>query len=136
MWGIDRLSILAFALTKSGPIVVRSSTNVHKRCFTSSSSALSAMQYLLRYSYVPDVLEKRGPFREAHLGLAKQLVEEGTCLSGGPTSEPGASVPKGALFIFSTEAAAHQFLAEDPYVSNGIVTEHSIEEWNVVVQKE
>lgn len=94
------------------------------------------MQYILKYSYIPEVLEKRGPFREEHLGLAKQLIAEGTCLSGGPTSTPGVEVPSGALFIFTTEAAAEEFVAKDPYVSNGIVTDHSIEEWNVVVQKE
>ena len=93
------------------------------------------MQYLLKYKYIPDVLEKRGPFREAHLGLAKQLIADGTCISGGPTAEPGAEVPTGALFIFTTEAAAKQFVEGDPYVSNGIVTKHSIEEWNVVVEK-
>jgi uncharacterized protein YciI len=130
MWGFDRLSVLAFAVSKSGTSRLGSTRSV------TSSSALSAMQYLLKYTYVPDVLEKRGPFRDAHLGLAKQLIAEGTCLSGGPTSEPGAEIPKGALFIFTTEAAAQQFVQGDPYVSNGIVTEHSIEEWNVVVQRE
>jgi uncharacterized protein YciI len=94
------------------------------------------MQYLLTYSYVSDVLEKRGPFREGHLNLAKQLIAEGKCVSGGPTSKPGAQVPTGALFIFNSESAAQQFVNEDPYVSNGIVTEHSILEWNVVVQKD
>ena len=101
-----------------------------------STTALGATQYLLRYDYIPDVLEKRGPYREGHLGLAKQLIEEGTCLSGGPTGQPGMEVPTGALFIFTDLDAAKLFVKEDPYVSNGIVTGHSIEEWNVVVQKE
>ncbi len=38
--------------------------------------------------------------------------------------------------MFTDLAAAQQFVEQDPYVSNGIVTGHSIEEWNVVVQKE
>ena len=38
-----------------------------------------------------------------------------------------------ALFIFNTKEAAEKFVAEDPYVSNGIVTNHSILEWSVVV---
>lgn len=38
-----------------------------------------------------------------------------------------------ALFIFNTKEAAEKFVAEDPYVSNGIVTGHSILEWSVVV---
>ena len=102
----------------------------------SSTTALGATQYLLNYSYIPDVLEKRGPYREGHLGLAKQLIEEGRCLSGGPLGEPGMEVPTGALFIFTDEEAAKLFVEGDPYVSAGIVTEHSIQEWNVVVEKE
>ena len=104
--------------------------------YSTTMTALSATQYLLKYDYIPDVLEKRGPYREGHLGLAKKLIEKGRCLSGGPTGEPGMEVPSGALFIFTDEEAAKLFVEGDPYVSNGIVTGHSIEEWNVVVQKE
>ena len=101
----------------------------------SSTTALSATQYLLHYDYIPEVLEKRGPYREAHLGLAKKLIEEGRCLSGGPTG-PNETTPTGALFIFTDYEAAEQMVANDPYVSNGIVTKHKIEEWNVVVSKD
>lgn len=103
----------------------------------SSTTALSATQYLLHYDYIPEVLEKRGPYREAHLGLAKKLIEEGRCLSGGPTGPAKImEVPTGALFIFTDYEAAEQMVANDPYVSNGIVTKHKIEEWNVVVSKD
>lgn len=102
----------------------------------STTTALSATKFLLRYDYIPDVLEKRGPFREEHLGLAKQMIAEGTCLAGGPTGPVGMEVPTGALFTFTTAEAAKKFVEGDPYVSNGIVTGHSIEEWNVVVEKE
>ena len=56
-------------------------------------------RYLLTYDYVPNVLEKRGPHREGHLGLARTMIECGTCVSGGPTSIPGGDgVPKGGEF--------------------------------------
>ncbi|EED95285.1 predicted protein [Thalassiosira pseudonana CCMP1335] len=90
-------------------------------------------RYLLSYDYIPDVLEKRGPYREGHLGLAKQMLGDEVAVSGGPTLTPGESVPSGALFIFTTKEAAEKFVAEDPYVANGIVTGHSILEWTVVV---
>lgn len=93
-------------------------------------------QYLLQYEYVADVLERRAPFREGHLGLAKELIDQGKCLSGGPTGPAGHEVPTGALFMFTDEASAKHFVEKDPYVSGGIVTSHSILEWNVVVQKE
>ena len=102
----------------------------------STSSALQATQYLLRYDYIPDVLEKRDPYREGHLGLAKQFIADGKCLSGGPTGEVGMEIPSGALFIFTDAESAKAYAASDPYVLNGIVTGHTIEEWNVVLQKE
>ncbi|OEU20961.1 hypothetical protein FRACYDRAFT_164376, partial [Fragilariopsis cylindrus CCMP1102] len=89
--------------------------------------------YLLRYDYIPDVLEKRDPYREGHLGLAKQFIADGTCLSGGPTGDVGMEIPSGALFIFTDAESAKAYAASDPYVLNGIVTGHTIEEWNVVL---
>jgi uncharacterized protein YciI len=130
MWGagsclsLGRASLVAFAASSS-----------QRACF-SSTTRLSAVNYLLKYDYIPEVLEKRGPYREGHLNLAKQLIDEGKCLSGGPTGPPGVSPPTGALFIFTDEESAKAFVEGDPYVSNGIVTGHTIEEWNVVVQKE
>ncbi|KAL3937601.1 MAG: hypothetical protein SGBAC_007326 [Bacillariaceae sp.] len=131
MWGasnIARASVMAF-MTKSTP------TQVIPRAI-STTTTLSATQFMLKYDYIPDVLEKRGPFREGHLGLAKEMIEEGTCLAGGPTGPVGMEVPTGAIFTFTNEEAAKKFVKGDPYVSNGIVTGHSIEEWNVVVEKE
>ena len=68
--------------------------------------------------------------------MAKKMIKENKCLSGGPTGEPDMKVPSGALFIFTELDAAKKFVEEDPYVEHGIVTGHTIEEWNVVVQKE
>jgi uncharacterized protein YciI len=124
---LGRTGAIAFLASRSGAPLAQS---------YSSTTTLGAVQYLLKYDYIPEVLEKRGPFREGHLELAMNLVAEGKCLSGGPTGESGVEVPTGALFIFTDEEAAKLFVKEDPYVANGIVTGHSIEEWNVVVQKE
>mmetsp|Transcript_20792 Transcript_20792/g.30777 ORF Transcript_20792/g.30777 Transcript_20792/m.30777 type:complete len:130 (+) Transcript_20792:158-547(+) len=129
MWGssVARATVMAF--------MARSSPTTTTRSFISSSTSLAATQYLLKYDYIPDVLEKRGPHREEHLGLAQKLVDEGRCLSGGPTGPVGMEVPTGALFIFTDQEAAQQFVKEDPYVSGGIVTGHVIQEYNVVLQK-
>jgi uncharacterized protein YciI len=102
----------------------------------SGSTPLFATNYLLRYDYVPDVLEKRGPYRADHLNLAKRMIAENKCSGGGPVGEINMKVPTGALFIFSDLEAAQSFVKEDPYVENGIVTKHTIEEWNIVVSKE
>ncbi|KAL3809479.1 hypothetical protein ACHAXA_007779 [Cyclostephanos tholiformis] len=65
---------------------------------SSSSSPTPSTRYLLSYDYVPDVLERRGPYREGHLGLANMMIEGGTCVSGGPTLIPGEGVPKGGEY--------------------------------------
>ena len=120
-------------LSRSCAVAFMASTSPRQ---LSSTTMLPATQYLLRYDYVTDVLEKRGPYREGHLALAKEMIAAGKCLSGGPTGEVGMEIPKGALFIFTDADAAHEYVSRDPYVSGGIVTRHTIEEWNVVVQKE
>lgn len=131
-----RASTIAFVAT-SRSATQRHTLHQSSAYYSSGVTALQATtQYLLRYDYIPDVLEKRGPYREGHLGLAKQLIEEGKCVSGGPTSEVGMEVPTGALFIFTDEESAKAFVGADPYVSNGIVTGHTIQQWTVVVQKE
>ena len=66
---------------------------IHTRLFSTPPT-----RYLLSYEYVPDVLEKRGPYREGHLGLAKDMIAEGSCVSGGPSLVPGESVPSGGEY--------------------------------------
>lgn len=63
---------------------------------------------LLVYEYVPDVLEKRGPHREAHLAAAQQLSDAGKCLLGGAAGNP----PSQGIFVMhgmSEQVRARQF---------------------------
>eukprot|EP00985_Skeletonema_marinoi_P024585 scaffold17210_cov139-Skeletonema_marinoi.AAC.1 len=108
------------------------------RTFAQTTSLYSAppKRYLLNYEYIPDVLEKRGPYREGHLGLAKEMAAEGTCVSGGPFNPPGSDIPNGALFVFTTKEAAEKFAAEDPYIEGGIVTKSTISEWTVAIGRD
>ena len=142
MMSINRILAIAATTTRLSTItaftsspIISTSTSTIARSFQTSTSLLSAppTRYLLNYEYIPDVLEKRGPFREGHIGLAKDMIEKGTCISGGPTLIPGEGVPNGALFIFNSKEAAEDFVKGDPYVEGGIVTSHSISEWSVVV---
>ncbi len=87
------------------------------------------MTTVLTYTYVPDIVEKRGPFRPGHLALIDEWVADGRVLAAGATGDP----PTGGLLVFAGDAAsAEEFVAADPYVSGGLVTEHRIEPWNVV----
>ena len=104
---------------------------------------------VLQYDYIPNVLEARGPYREEHLLLAQSMIDAGTCLAGGPyqntnwndntntnNTKNDTNIPVGAYFWFTSPQAAADFVAQDPYVAAGIVTQHSIHEWNVVVAAE
>lgn len=84
---------------------------------------------VLFYDYVPDVLERRAPHRERHLELLRAAVDEGACRMGGVLGDP----PSGAAIVFRDAQAAERFVAEDPYVANGLVTAHRIVPWTIAV---
>jgi len=78
------------------------------------------MHYLLSYDFVDDMAERRVPFRDAHLALARVAHERGDLVVAGAFAEP----PEGAVLIFRGEnaAAVEAFVAADPYVTGGLVT--------------
>ncbi len=89
------------------------------------------MHYLLMYEFVEDYLERRAPFRNAHLGLAWQAHERGDLVLGGALAEPA----DGALLLFQGEGpeTVMAFAEADPYVLNGIVQKWTVRPWTTVV---
>ncbi len=85
--------------------------------------------FLLSYTLAPDYLERRGAFREAHLGHAWAAVERGELVLGGALDTFDE-----ATLLFSGEdpGAAEAFARSDPYVANGIVTAWRVREWLTV----
>jgi hypothetical protein len=49
-------------------------------CCCSPAQPQGPKYHLLSYDYVADILEKRGPYREAHLAAAKQHLDAGVCV--------------------------------------------------------
>ena len=86
--------------------------------------------FLLLYRYVPDILERRGPFRGEHLELVRRWKDDGRILLAGALGDP----PHGAAFAFTVDAPADvdEFVASDPYVAAGLVEDRRVEPWNVV----
>lgn len=85
---------------------------------------------LLEYDYVEDILDRRGPFREAHLAHLAAAKERGLVIAAGAAGDP----PERAMIVLSDDpAAAEALAAEDPYVLNGLVTEWRVTPWTVVV---
>ena len=89
------------------------------------------MHWVLLYDYVPDILERRTPHRDAHLARAREAHERGALLLAGAVGDP----VEGALFVFTGDApsAAEAFAGGDPYVDAGLVTSWRVRPWNVVV---
>jgi uncharacterized protein YciI len=79
---------------------------------------------------VPDILERRSPFREEHLGNIASGQADGRILMAGPLGDP----PNGGLFVFAGEdpSVAEEFVHADPYVKAGLVTEWRVEPWKLV----
>lgn len=54
---------------------------------------------VLFYDYVADVLERRGPYRDAQLGHARRWKDAGKLVGAGALGRP----PTGAMFVFLVE---------------------------------
>ena len=91
-----------------------------------------ASYYALFYDeLVDDFVNRRAPFRDEHLRLARESFERGEIQLAGALADPA----NGALLIFRAEsaAAAEHFANNDPYVKNGLVKRWHVRKWNVVV---
>jgi len=88
------------------------------------------MYYLLFYDYVENIVERRSPYREAHLALVREYVERRELVLGGAFVDPA----DGAAIAFKVDdrARVDQFVESDPYVANGLVTAWRIRQWTVV----
>jgi uncharacterized protein len=85
--------------------------------------------HLLFYEYVPDIVERRGPFRDAHLERIRAARERGEVTLAGALGDP----PHGAAIVFQVAPERIQaFAREDPYVQAGLVAGWRIEPWNLV----
>ena len=89
------------------------------------------MHYLLFYEVVDQYVERRVPFRAAHLSYATQAVVRGELVLGGAFANP----VDGTVLLFkgSSPAVAENFAKSDPYVLNGLVTKWRVREWTTVV---
>jgi len=85
------------------------------------------MKYVLLYESAPDFRSKIPANIDAHRALWKTFNSDGRLLLVGPfTDEPAG----GAMGVFSTRAAAEDFVRLDPFVTSGLVSKWTIREWN------
>lgn len=89
------------------------------------------MYYLLLYDYVENIVERRAPYREEHLRLAREAQGRDQLLLGGAYAD----TIDGAVLVFraADASAVEEFVRQDPYVRGGLVTKWRIRPWSVVV---
>jgi len=88
--------------------------------------------YALFYDQlVDDFANRRAPFREEHLRLARESNQRGEMQLAGALADP----VDGALLIFRAEDAAvpNEFAKNDPYVKNELVKKWHVRKWSVVI---
>ena len=90
--------------------------------------------YALLYELVDDMVNRRVPFREEHLRLAREARARGELVLAGALTEP---VDR-ALLVFHVDdrSKVEDFARQDPYVLNGLAKKWAVRPWNVVVGNE
>jgi uncharacterized protein len=85
--------------------------------------------FALFYDTVEDFIDRRQPYRQAHLALVGEAYQNGSLLLAGALKPAD-----GALLVFYTDdvGAVESFAQRDPYVTNGLVTGWRVREWAVV----
>jgi uncharacterized protein YciI len=90
----------------------------------------SEATYLLQYTYVEDVLEKRAPYRESHIARIQAAKEAGNVFVAGAFGDP----PVGGALGFKglSKSEIEDWSDQDPYWVGGLVVERSIQPWKLV----
>ena len=83
-------------------------------------------KYVLWGDYCDDVVEKRAPYRQAHLDGLTAQKEAGILVTLGPTQDL-----KHVFGIYEAEAEAkvRQLIESDPYWQNRIWIHYSLHPW-------
>lgn len=87
--------------------------------------------FALMYETVDNFIDRRTPFRPAHLTLAREAHARGELVMAGALGHP----PDGALLVFKApdRSAAETFARHDPYVTQGLVKRWDVRPWTVVL---
>jgi uncharacterized protein YciI len=83
------------------------------------------MKIVMFYELAADGMSKVMEHYAAHSARLDEFHARGVLLMAGPLGNP----PEGALAIFTTREAAEEFVAGDPFVTNGVVAKWRLVEW-------
>jgi uncharacterized protein len=82
------------------------------------------MKYVLFYESADDVAATAPLYFAAHQARWREFRDRGCLLLIGPFTDR-----TGAMSVFTTRAAAEEFVAGDPFVLNGVIKNWYIREW-------
>ncbi len=87
--------------------------------------------HVLEYALVEDYLERRGQFRDEHLGMARDAADRGELVLAGALADPADR----ALLVWDVDdvRVVEAFADADPYVRNGLVSGWTVRPWSVVL---
>ncbi|WP_008313354.1 YciI family protein [Leptolyngbya sp. PCC 6406] len=86
-------------------------------------------KYVMWGSYCENALEKRTPYREAHLKGLQEQKETGILVALGPTVD---NAKVFGIYEAEDEAQVRSLIEQDPYWQNGIWTDYEVHAWNQV----
>jgi uncharacterized protein YciI len=89
---------------------------------------MSEPLHLLIYEYVEDIVERRGPHRDAHVELIREYLADGRCVIAGALGAP----IHGGLLAFREAADAEAFAAADSFMTAGLIVSSRVEPWALV----
>ena len=84
------------------------------------------MKIVMLYELAPDGLPKARAHFPAHQARLKEFHARGVLLMAGPFANP----LEGSMALFTTREAAEEFVAGDPFVTEGAVSKWTLREWN------
>jgi hypothetical protein len=85
--------------------------------------------YLLLYDYVPNMAERRAPFRDAHRARINAERDAGNLRVAGAFDPP-----TGGALVFKGVEREHveEFARADPYLEAGLISAWRVQRWLLV----
>ncbi len=87
-------------------------------------------KYVLFYESAEDVARKAPAYFPAHKARLDEFHGRGVLQMVGTFGDPQ---NEGSMGVFTTREAVEEFVAEDPFVLNGVVKAWYIREWNEIL---
>jgi uncharacterized protein YciI len=88
------------------------------------------VKYVVLYTSADDVAATAPAHFPAHKQRLDTFHARGDLLMVGTFSDPQ---NEGSMAIFRTRDSAEEFVADDPFVRNGVVARFEIREWNEIL---